>query len=185
MKTFDRLAAAAPMLLLLAPLLLASCGSPGRTPDGGGPVEPVFVVPGDPVLDPRALAVVDRPLEILANRIEIHLPASLYGKDALPVELRVGHHTQVEFGTELGRRISLQPPPAPTGALPVPARMSLGNWRLASFGPLEVLWAYGGPREGVWLEATGVALCSRDGTIRREISSVVVVGDELRIGSNP
>ena len=163
--------------VVLVPVLASGCSS---APEGGSdPARPRLALPENPSVDASARAAVAVPTEILASKIELYLPPGLYSD----LEYRPFRHEAREYGTEVGRRISLRPAGDPKD-LQQPARVTIGAWKLASFGPIEVLFASdGGP--AARLEANGVDLLVREGRTRRALSSVSIAGERVDARETP
>lgn len=129
--------------------------------------------PANAEADAAAARAVAKPLEILADRIELMLPPAMYAELTLRQET-FGHR---EFQTKTGRRISLTPP---EGGTSKPAWAMVGSWKLASFGPLEVLFAVEPGSAAARVRAHKVTLLARDGQTRRSLDSVSVDDEEVQ-----
>ena len=123
--------------------------------------------------DQAAARAVAKPLEILADRIELLLPPTMYTE----LTLRQETFDHREFQTKTGRRISLTPP---AGGTTKPAWAMVGEWKLASFGPIEVLFAVEPGAAAARVRAHGVTLLARDGQTRRSLETVSVDDEEVQ-----
>ncbi|HKE01761.1 MAG TPA: hypothetical protein VKE69_12170 [Planctomycetota bacterium] len=156
-----------PTLVVLS--LLAGCSSAPAS----GPAKKISPM-SDPVADAAARAAVARPMQVLAKKIDLFLPPGLYSD----FEYRPYAHDAREYETELGRRISIRPPGDPKDVLQ-PARVTIGGWKLASFGPIEVLFGVDRSGAPARLRASGVDLFVRDGRTERGIATVTVDGERV------
>lgn len=145
-----------------------------------GPPEPAVKLtpPAHPKADEAAGRAVAKPLEILATRIEAILPPSLYSE----VTLRAQDHEHREFQTKTGRRISLTPPQPPSER---PAWITVGAWKLASTGPIEVLFAVEPGAAAARVRAHGVSVLARDGRTSKGLASVQVDDEAVTSSESP
>ncbi|MFN0206452.1 MAG: hypothetical protein ACKVS6_09110 [Planctomycetota bacterium] len=155
-----------------------SCKSPGG-PESA-PATRRITMPENPEYDSRARKAVAIRTEILANKIELFLPPALYSELTIAPNV----HKQDEFQTEYGRRISIKPP---ADGVPVktPARVNCGEWRLASHGPIEILFITEKDAAAARIRATGVSLLFRDSQKHQNISRVDVDDDRYSIRRTP
>lgn len=137
-----------------------------------------ITMPENPEADARARAATAVRTEVLANKIELYLPPALYGE----VEIAPGLHSQDQFETMVGRRISIKPPESGASTTN-PARVNVGGWRLASNGNIEVLFGVeSGPAARI--RATGVTLFFRDGVKHQNVARIQVDDDRYSIQQN-
>jgi hypothetical protein len=159
---------------LLATAALAGCKA--SSGDRAGTATRRISMPENPEVDARARASVAKRTELLANKIELYLPPALYSELSIVPNV----HRQDEFQTAAGRRISLRPP---EGGVPVktPARVNCGEWRLASHGPIEILFITEKDAAAARVRATGVTLLFRDGQKHQNVSGVDIDDDKCTV----
>jgi hypothetical protein len=150
--------------------MASSCKGPA--PNESRPGDKHISMPESPERDARAREIAAKPLQILAEKIEIYLPPGVYAEVACEAQ----NHTKDEYNTGAGRRIALAAP-AVREAGERPARVRFGSWDLAARGRIDVLFvtAEGGP--AVRVKATGVELLVRDQQSRRGLPEVDVEND--------
>ena len=152
--------------------VLAACAS--HPSADGGPDAKKITMPADPERDSRARASTAKPLQILAERIELYLPPGLYAE----VECAPQSHIKDEFDTGFGRRISMTPPPVRDPSMK-PARVRIGKWDLAGRGKVDILFAKADDGPSARVRAYGVDLLVRDEQTRRGLPEVDVDDDQV------
>jgi hypothetical protein len=166
-----------PIVPFFVVLLVAGCASP---PPESAPAAKKITPMSDPVADAAARAAIAHPTELLAQKIDLFLPSGLYSD----LEYRPYAHEAREYETELGRRISIRPSGDPKDALQ-PARVNIGAWKLASFGPIEVLFGVTPGSAPARLRASGVDLFVREGRRERALATVAIDGERVDAGATP
>jgi hypothetical protein len=150
--------------------VLGACASPSGSESG--PAGKKISMPTDPSRDGRAREETGKPVQILAERIELYLPPGLYAE----VECAPQSHIKDEFDTGFGRRISMTPPTERNPSMK-PARVRIGKWDLAGRGRVDILFPKADEGPAARARAFGVDLLVRDNETRRGLPEVDVDGN--------
>jgi hypothetical protein len=157
---------------LLTLVFSLGCASDKSKPDADP--KKVISMPENPEADSRARLAVAVPLQILAERVELYLPPALYSE----LQCVTQEHSKDEYDTAFGRRITLVPPQAAKAQNP--ARVSIGEWKLAARGKIDVLFSVTPGEPAARVRAFGVDLLYRDKQSRRGLPAVEVDDTEVR-----
>ncbi|MBI3818354.1 MAG: hypothetical protein HY286_06650 [Planctomycetes bacterium] len=167
--------------ITIIPAILIVCGfgaaagcTTSEKQQGAPPLH--VAMPANPDADARARSAVEHAVSISANRIELYLPPALYAE----LTCAPSTHQQTEYGTAVGRRISIKPPKEgePAGD---PARMVIGKWTLESNGPMEVLFVVDKSAAVARVRASGVARATRDGKEYKNAASVHIDDEQFSV----
>lgn len=167
-------------LIVLVPILGALGACKSSPPESGPETTMRIAMPDNPEADAQARAAVGKRTVLLANKIELYLPPALYAE----VTCTPATHSQNEFATKAGRRISMKPPEG-GAALATPARVKVGKWEFASHGPIEILFIVEKDAAAARARATGVTLVSREGAEFKNLGFVGLDDDRLTVRQNP
>ncbi|MBL8693006.1 MAG: hypothetical protein JNJ88_02820 [Planctomycetes bacterium] len=133
-----------------------------------------------------ALRAMEAPVELLAGRVEVLLPAGLYGSDRLFIVAKPGvNYNKREFQTASGHRLSIQKIAGAAEGPAEPARLDLGKWKLYATGAIEVLFTGTADLSTVRMKATAVELWKRGTETRRGVPVLVLEGDRVEVRTTP
>jgi len=133
-----------------------------------------------------ALRAIETPVELLAGRVEVLLPAGLYGSDRLSIVAKPGaNYNKREFQTASGHRLSIQKIAGAAEGPAEPTRLDLGKWKLYATGSIEVLFTGAPELSTVRVKATAVELLKRGTETRRSVPVIVLEGDRVEVRTTP